>query len=169
MNFQDTDLIIAVFAVTIVILLLGSFGIIFTLIHKKKQLENKKEKSIIQSQFHPTLLQYQLEIQEQTFNDISQEIHDNVGQILSLAKVQINIMTEGNEIIPEMLNDVKNNIGKAMSDLRDIAKSLSNERINALTIHAAVLNETERISKSGVLRVHVNVVGEQNELNQQEK
>ncbi len=156
--------------ISIVILLLAGFFILTLVAYSN----NRKKKFILEKQsleaaFNQQLLQAQLEIQEQTFNDISQEIHDNVGQILSLAKVQINIMMEGNEMNPAMLIDVKNNIGKAMSDLRDIAKSLSNERIKNLTIHSAVFNEAERISKSGVIGVKVNVDGSQKEMNQQKK
>ena len=44
--------------------------------------------------FDKQLLESKLEIQEQTFDMISQEIHDNVGQILSLAKVQLGIMEQ---------------------------------------------------------------------------
>ncbi len=36
------------------------------------------------------LLKTQLEIQEQTFQYISREIHDNIGQFISLAKLQLN-------------------------------------------------------------------------------
>jgi signal transduction histidine kinase len=34
------------------------------------------------------------EIQQLTLNNISQEIHDNVGQLLSLAKMQLNLIAE---------------------------------------------------------------------------
>ncbi|MFX7870642.1 histidine kinase dimerization/phosphoacceptor domain-containing protein, partial [Acinetobacter baumannii] len=80
-------------------------------------------------EFEKQTLQSQLEIQEQTFNIISQEIHDNVGQILSLAKVQMNILEEQLVNPPAILKDTKENISRAMNDLRDIAKGLSTERI----------------------------------------
>ncbi len=156
--------------ITIILLLLAGFFILILVNYSNNRKKRFiREKEMMQAKYNEQLLQSQLEIQEQTFNDISQEIHDNVGQILSLAKVQINIMTEGNEMNPEMLVDVKNNIGKAMSDLRDIAKSLSSERIKNLTIHSAVFNEAERISKSGIIRVQMNVDGQQKEMNQQKK
>ncbi len=153
----------------IILSLLVAFIILFIGLYQKRYYKHLREKQTLHQHFNQQLLQSQLEMQEQTFNDISQEIHDNVGQVLSLAKVQVNIMTESNEMNPEMLNDVKNNIGKAMSDLRDIAKSLNSERIKALTIHTAVFNEAERISKSGIIDVKTNVDGEQKEMNQQKK
>ncbi len=166
---ENYKVVIGVVIAIIILLLAGFF--ILTLVTYSNNRKKKfiLEKKSLEATFNQQLLQSQLEIQEQTFNDISQEIHDNVGQILSLAKVQINIMTEGNEMIPAMLNDVKNNIGKAMNDLRDIAKSLNSERIKSLAIHTAVFNEAERISKSGVIDVKTNMDGEQKEMSQQKK
>jgi two-component system NarL family sensor kinase len=169
MPAKEYEIITGIVIAIVVLLLASVFILVLVINYNHRKRKHILEKQTMQSTFQQQLLQTQLEIQEQTFNDISQEIHDNVGQILSLAKVQINIMTEGNEMNPEMLNDVKNNIGKAMSDLRDIAKSLSSERIKTLTIHSAVFNEAERISNSGIIRIQVNVDGGQKELNQQKK
>ena len=83
----------------------------------------------MQADFNQQLLQSQLEMQEQTFNIISTEIHDNVGQILSLAKVQLNIIDQGEMLDRSLLADAKESVSKAMIDLRDIAKSLNSERI----------------------------------------
>ncbi len=52
-------------------------------IGEKKQLKITFEKEILESK---------LEIQEQTLKNISQEIHDNIGQVLSLVKLNINTM-----------------------------------------------------------------------------
>jgi signal transduction histidine kinase len=163
------EVLIAIIIGIIIFLVITGTVVFILLFYQKKKFQHKSQIDGLQKKFSEELLKSQLEIQEQTFNDISQEIHDNVGQILSLAKVQINIMTEGDDMSHEMLNDVKNNIGKAMTDLRDIAKSLSSERIKTLTIHTAVFNEAERISKSGILRIQVNVEGQQREMNQQKK
>lgn len=166
---ENYQVVIGVVIAIIILLLAGFF--ILTLVTYSNNRKKKfiLEKQTLEATFNEQLLTSQLEIQEQTFNNISQEIHDNVGQILSLAKVQINIIAEGGEMNPAMLNDVKRNISKAMTDLRDIAKSLNNERIKSLAIHIAVFNEAERISKSGIIAVKTNVDGEQKEMNHQKK
>jgi len=169
MSQPEYEIITGIAVATLVFLIIGFFVVILVTYINQRKKKHLEEKQTMQLNFQHEMLRTQLEIQEQTFNDISQEIHDNVGQILSLAKVQINIMTESDNMSREMLNDVKNNVGKAMSDLRDIAKSLSSERIKTLTIHAAVFNEAERISKSGIIRIQVNVEGQQREMNQQKK
>jgi signal transduction histidine kinase len=76
---------------TTIILLFGiSIIALFNMFSKKSQL-NQKEKEILKANFEKDILQAQLEIQEHTFSSISQEIHDNVGQILRLAKIQVEL------------------------------------------------------------------------------
>jgi signal transduction histidine kinase len=58
--------------------------------YRNRSLRHEKQLSEIKSNFQKELLQTQLEIQEQTLKNISQEIHDNIGQALSLAKLNLN-------------------------------------------------------------------------------
>ena len=166
---QEYQIVTAITITVIVFLIIGFFLVILVTYINQRKKKHIEEKRVMQIGFQQELLKAQLEIQEQTFNQISQEIHDNVGQILSLAKVQVNILIEGDDMSKDMLNDVRNNISKALSDLRDVAKSLSNEKIKNLPIHSAVFNEAERISKSGIISIGVQVEGEQKEMNQQKK
>ena len=74
---------------TIAILLLGVFLIVFVIIYRLRMNNYLKEKEQTRLLYEQTLLQTQLEIQEQTLKNISQEIHDNVGQVLTLAKLNL--------------------------------------------------------------------------------
>ena len=161
--------IIDIIAASIILLVLVAFIFSFLLYYQRKHNRYIEETQQMQREFQHQLLQSQLEIQELTFNYISQEIHDNVGQILSLAKVQINIMTESENINKEILGEVKENVGKAMADLRDIAKSLSSERIRTTGIYETVTNEAIRINKSDILQLTVSKNGDEQKMDEQKK
>ena len=170
MTVDNSDILMAIFAITIVILLLGSFGIIFTVIHKKKQQSNKKEKQILQSQFQKELLQTQLEIQEQTLKTISQEIHDNIGQVLSLVKLNINTMNcDEPKLLHEKINDSKSLISKAIHDLRDLSKSLNTDYVTELGLMRAVEYELEMIQKTGSYQIQFNIEGKSYRLEEQQE
>ena len=77
---------------TIAFLVLAGFVIFFLVMYMRRKTKNMLEKQQMKSEFSQTLLQTQLEIQEQTLKNISQEIHDNIGQALSLAKLNLNTM-----------------------------------------------------------------------------
>ena len=76
----------------LVLFLIGIVIATAILYHNRKK-RHLIEKKSMESQFQQELLQTQLEIQEQTLKTISQEIHDNIGQVLSLAK--LNLSTYG--------------------------------------------------------------------------
>ena len=74
------------------------------------------------------------EIQQTTLNNISQEIHDNVGQLLSLTKMQLNLIEAQEVKDNNLISEAKDNISKAMTDLRDLAKGMSSDRIQLLSL-----------------------------------
>ena len=111
--------------------------------------------------YEKNLLQTQLEIQEQTFLDISREIHDNIGLSLTLAKLQLNTIDPLNpDKISESVNSSVQLIGKAIHDLSDISKSLNSETIKTQGLYNTLKVETERISYSGKIDIQFATEGE---------
>lgn len=100
----------------------------------------------LHANFESTLLKSQLEIQEQTFRNISQEIHDNIGQALSLAKLNLNTINTNN--LEDKLSLTESLLSKAIADLRDLSKSLNGEKITDLGLQAAIEHELALIEKA---------------------
>ena len=146
--------------------------IVFFIVFKrylKSKINLITENEHIRARFSAEILQARLEIQEQTFTDISQEIHDNVGQVLSLAKVQINIMKESESISRDMLDRVKDNISNAINDLRDISKSLNGNHLQLLGIHDILELEIDRLNKSGCIMAKLETSGVHREITAQRR
>jgi signal transduction histidine kinase len=101
----------------------------------------------------------QQKVQEQTHNHISQEIHDNVGQMLSLVRIQLNLAAQKNSNENELISEAQENIGRAMMDLRDMAKGMSNDRIKLLGLYASVEQEADRIRRSGICEISLSCSG----------
>lgn len=124
----------------------------------------------MQSQFQAALLQTQLEIQEQTLKTVSEEIHDNVGQILSLAKLNLN--TFPNTIDAEMqtkVDDTKQLVSKAITDLRDLSRSMNGEKISEIGLQQAIENELRIIQNSKQFETSVDVSGAKYKLDPQKE
>lgn len=85
------------------------------------------EKERMAIQFEQTLLASKLEIQEQTFTYIGQEIHDNIGQVLSLVRLNLNTIHCPAE--PEKITMMDELLGKAITDLRSISHLLDTDYI----------------------------------------
>ncbi len=128
----------------ILILAIGFCLIFFIFFAKRKQ--HFRQKKILEVQFQQALLQTQIEIQEQTLKTISQEIHDNIGQVLSLAKLNLNTLKPEETI---KLNDTKQLVSKAINDLRDLSRSLHGDKIAELGLPDAIDNELKILQNTG--------------------
>jgi signal transduction histidine kinase len=148
------------FASLLLILLLG-FLLFILLLQRRKSNRFIREREVLKGEFSEQLLKSRLEIQEQSFNIISMEIHDNVGQTLSLLNVQLNIIDQKATLDRALLADAKENVKKAMVDLRDIAKSLSTERIQLSSLSEMTAHELKRINQTGIMRALFDIDGEE--------
>jgi len=158
---QNFDIYLLVIVGSIILLLLVLFIIGFLLTYQKRQQINLKEKIIMQSQFQQELLQTQLEIQEQTLKTISQEIHDNIGQVLSLAKLNLNTFEDAESANNQAkINDTKNLVSKAINDLRDLSRSLHGDKIAELGLQESIANELKILQNTGQYQTHFSFTGD---------
>jgi signal transduction histidine kinase len=131
-------------------------------LYDKKSKEYLLDMDNIKLTHDKNLLTTQIEIQEQTFENISREIHDNIGQKLSLIKLNLNTLSpnqQGKDF--EKINLSANLISTVISDLRDISKSLGSDNILANGLVKAIEAEVLQLSNSGKYEIALNVYGEQ--------
>ncbi len=131
-------------------LLLGAVAFILFFIYRRRHLKWLAERQELKLSYEQELLKARLEIQEQTFRHISQEIHDNIGQVLSLAKLNIYTMDMAQPtLLEQKIDDCKNLVSKAIHDLRHLARGVSRYYIANLGLPKAIEYELEMIKKSG--------------------
>ena len=157
---QSSEFIVAIITGTILFLIFSCFLIAYIIIYKKKRFKHLQEVTKMESQFQQTLLQTQLEIQEQTLKNISQEIHDNIGQALSLAKLNLNTMPPTNdEALQQKILNSKELVSKAITDLRDLSRSLDTDYVQEMGLQRAIEYELEMIRKTGTIETNMIVEG----------
>ncbi len=156
----EQEIINAIIVATIIFSLLVGFVLIYTRLHYKKILQHEREVSSIKSSFQQEILHTQLEIREQTLKNIAQEIHDNIGQTLSLAKLNLNtINLADNAKANDKITSSKELVSKAIHDLRYLSKSMNMDSILAAGLLKAVKMELEIVEKSGIFETHLEVGG----------
>ncbi|MBS1681275.1 MAG: hypothetical protein JST48_06150 [Bacteroidetes bacterium] len=143
--------------------LLVAIGIIIlVLFYQKKQLMYTHEKSRLQHQYHQELLKTKLETQEATLNWLGKELHDNLGQLLNSSKVLIGVAQRTNNT-QETLTTAGETIGQAITELRMLSKSLSQEWLEKfnfeenLKAEANRINATREITMTIELTEHLNM------------
>lgn len=141
------DILISIVVASVFFILIGSFLLLIVFVFLRRQRKNKEEKEEMKNLFEQTLLKTQLEIQEQAFSYISQEIHDNIGQILSL--VRLNLNTFDTVVSEEKLTQTDTLLGKAIKDLRDLSHNLQKNRIHDIGIVESIRQLLISIEKTG--------------------
>ncbi len=146
-----------------VLLFVIAVGIIFlVLVYQKKQLQYLNERGQMKAQYEKEILESRLEIQEQTMKNISQEVHDNIGQVLSVVKLNLAMMN-GNEpkpVLMEKLNNTSHLVGKVIQDLRDLSKSLDSDAITEKGLVKAIEYEFELLKKTEAYATELRIAGE---------
>lgn len=106
------------------------------------------------AQFAQQLLQSQLEIREQTLRDIGQELHDNLGQIASLIKINLNtlVLTDVETSIPK-LAETKDLTRQLIADIKALSVSLNSHRVVHHGLYKSLDAMVERLKRTGQFEV----------------
>ncbi len=151
---------------TIILLLFVFFIIIFLIAHKKKRYEHLLEKQQMENNYQNQLLLSKLEVQEQSFKYFSEEIHDNIGQILSMVKMQlysIRSSSHEDEIVTKATGCTEL-LGKAITDLRNISHTLSSAIVHNAGLAAAIEKDLEYIRSAKEVKCTLHVAGDEYEM-----
>lgn len=153
MQKEKLDLIISVIAASLFVLLLVISVLFLFRIYLKRKNKLLLEKERMNIEFEQTLLKSKLEIQEQTFTEISREIHDNIGQVLSLVRINLNTLEVPVET--KKINMMDELLGKAITDLRSLSHSLDADHIRNKGWLIAVNKLLNDLQKSGKYKTHL--------------
>jgi signal transduction histidine kinase len=123
----------------------------FFFIHQRRQTQHKLEKASLKAQYEAEILNAENEIQEQTMKDISRELHDNVGQMLTLAKIQLNNLAEESPD-NKRINNSKEFVQTALTDIRALSKTLNNENVLSEGLSKAIKFDLERLERTGIFK-----------------
>lgn len=144
-----TDVEFFIITGTSITLLFIAFILSFLFINQKKHFTYQKEKKDAENKFSQTILQSQLEIQEQTLQHISKELHDNMGQIASLIKINLHtIALDNKEKATQKLEDTRELTKQLIIDIKSLSVSLGADRITQTGLDKALETEIERINKT---------------------
>ncbi len=146
----DNELYFTVIAGGAVMVMLVSIIIIAVIKYQNRIYKHRKEQEQLHAKFSQTLLESQLEIQEQTFRHISSELHDNLGQVASLIKLNLfTIELEDAENAKNKIENTKELTRQLLNDIKSLSVGLSSDRIAKTGLTQALVTEVDRLNKTG--------------------
>ncbi len=144
---------------TLIITLIVVFLIVLFTVFQRRKNQLLREKEIEKKRFEQEIAETQIEIREETLRNISWELHDNIGQLLTLAKIQLQNAT------PENIDEVSETISKGLTEIRALSKLINPEFINNIKLKEALALEIERFNRLNYIAASLTVLGEEQEVN----
>ena len=162
MQYSRTEAIVLLVFMTIFILVMITFIITILFFVQKKQRLFENDLIAVKANYDRELFRVQLEIQEQTFQEIAREIHDNVGQVLSLAKLGLGTLDlEQKDESQESILEISDILEKALEDLRHMSRSMNPEIIKKGGLKKSIEMQVGYIQRGGKFNVNFTVNGDQ--------
>lgn len=156
----SNDIVVFLIVVTGLILFLVAFIIMITFLYRRRQQEFEKNLAQTKLDNEKAILATQVEMQEQTFQHISREIHDNISLALTLAKLNLHTLEwdDRGKAAVKVESSIEL-LTQSISQLNDLSKSLDADIINRHSLLNAVEEELLRIKKTGYLSIKYEISG----------
>ncbi|WP_331582131.1 sensor histidine kinase [Puia sp.] len=136
----------------------------------KKLRNSERDLKNIRERLPEEVLRAGLDAQEETFRMVSEEIHDNVGQVLSLAKLHMNFLDrEVPECNRERIAEIRKLLNQGLYDLGSMAKALNSSHIDNVSFQFLIENELDRLKRGGFFEIVFEVNGTVYELKRETK
>ena len=154
---------------TVVFLVLTVFIISFAFLFQKRQLQNYKEKQVLTETYQRELLQSQLEIQNQTLQQIAETLHDNIGQLLTVAVMRLNALEDeiADPNAQQSVQQTRELIRTIIAEVRTLSKTLDADTVQRFGLLPSLTLELERIQRTGRIQTQLTTTGDAYSLGEQ--
>ena len=147
---------------TLLMLLLVTFLTSFFFVYQKRMFKHQQDMAEARETYQRELLQSQLETQNQTLEYVGQELHDNIGQMLSVAMLHLNGLEEEltqsthQSAVRRMVESIEGTI----TAVRQLSKTLDKSTVSRFGLTESLNLELERIRQTGRHQTSLQVSGQ---------
>lgn len=151
------------------VLTLAVVFVVFFLTFQRRKNQLLLDKINQQKAFDEELVKSQQEIQEETLKHVGRELHDNVGQLLSYASMQLNsVVNNAPDDLKSRATEASSALSESLTEVRALSKSLNSDVIFNLGFEATLKNEIKRLDKIGEFTSKLQIEGEKQEFENQQ-
>ena len=119
---------------------------------QKRKTQFILERERTKANFEEQLLKAEVEITDQNLKNISWELHDNIGQLLSVVSMEAKMLMQKEKLSGSDLEDVVSILGQIIAQVRGLSKTLNSDMVQKLGLKEALMNEFERLERIGLLK-----------------
>lgn len=148
------DVVLTVLVSTLLILLLVAGVIITMILANRRHVHQEVKMAQMQVEYEKELRTVENEVQEQVLTNVARELHDNIGQLLTLIRLQLEQEKLDNDEIAHKLAAADNTLSETIDQVRMLSHSLNTDYLETQGLNYAIEKEVDRLSKLRKLKVH---------------
>lgn len=154
----DDDIAIVVIVVSLLIaLFIGMVGLLLV-INNNRRTRHRAELAEVKLNHEREVMDAEREAQRQTLQEVGRELHDNLGQLLTV--VQMGLYAELEEGKRQRVEEAVNTLELSIEEVRRMGRSLNSDLWEHRTFTEAITAEAERIERMGLAQVSLQLHGE---------
>lgn len=158
MSKEEQQIITGIIGGSVVLLMLGTFLLLFLFFYQRKHNVYLREKSSMRRNFEDSLAQTQVEVQEQTRRNLAEEIHDNVGQILSLTNATLGSINPQDIGKTEVkIADAQALVTRSIQELRRMSRVLQGQQLVNEGLIEAIRKDVEWLDSKGFYKIQLDI------------
>ncbi len=162
MNASQFEIIYTMTAAVVIMLALSAFVVYLILSSQKRRIRLQHEQEQMRENYEKEVLTTQIESRDQTLRDISQEIHDNMGQLLSVARINLNILEKEGEHHPgiKRIRDTNLILADVIKYIRMLSKGLNSDMLASYGLRESIRFELDRIAQTANIQCSFTTEGD---------
>lgn len=102
----------------------------------------------------------EIEIRETTLNNVSRELHDNLGQLVALLNINLSLIQPKEANDAKKIEDSKIIVKQLISDIKTIATNLKSENTTRVGLSQLIENDLNKFRK--LTDIEVEIIGLEN-------
>jgi signal transduction histidine kinase len=165
----EKDIALAVVCSTLLILLLIAVILIVFIISGKQRVKQQILLSETKLSFERELRKVETEVSEEVMGKFAQELHDNIGQLLTAMHFQIENQKIDYPGLAEGFKPIELYLAEVRQQLRTLSRTLNNDYIGHIGLLSAIQLETERLKGLRKFEVHWETASGESNLNKSQE
>jgi len=157
MQIFSKDLYFLIGLASVIFLIAPVSLIAFVMLYNNRKKRHEQEKEWLRTNFENELLKSQIEVQEQTMQNFASNLHDSIGQLLSLLVITLStIKPEQPGRIPEKVDSASQLAKRAIKELRQLSRVMYGQELIRMGLDEAIAFELDYLIKAGTHTISFN-------------
>ncbi len=156
---SDIDIATAALLATLVLLLFTGIAVLLLITIHTRRTKHRAHLAELRLTHDREVMDAEREAQRQTLQEVGRELHDNLGQLLTVVQMGLYAELE-DDGKKQRIHEAVNTLELSIEEVRRMGRSLNSDMWEQRSITEAITAEAERIERMGLAKVHLLVKGE---------